>query len=229
MLIRAPTVHHMEDTPLVGSTIKGDSEPSNVKTRTDPAWRPPKSRIDRLAEAAALWCVRRHRRDEALRILMIAYGAHVTTFAFRIIQNRELANDVRQQVFLEAFQCIDQFQARSSLWSWLCSIAYHRCVDERRRLQKASASGNLETLQELVGPLDTTMDVDRAAKRRALEQCLGRLSPDLQAQLLMRYFFGLSHAEIGATVGAPHSTVQVRLSRVLPRLRQCLRGAGLAR
>lgn len=160
---------------------------------------------------------------------MIAYGAHVTAFAFRIIRNRELANDVRQQVFLEAFQCIDQFQARSSLWSWLCSIAYHRCMDERRRLRKASARDNLEILQDLVGSLDATIDVDRAAKRRALEQCLGRLSPKMQAQLLMRYFFGLSYAEIGATVGAPPSTVQVRLSRLLPRLRQCLRDAGLAR
>jgi RNA polymerase sigma-70 factor (ECF subfamily) len=225
----------MENAPLVGSittggnTTMGDSESPIAETGPAPAWRPPRSRIDRPAEAAALWCLRRQRRDEALKILMIAYGAPVTAFAFRIIRNRELANDVRQQVFLEAFQCIGQFQARSSLWSWLCSIAYHRCVDERRRLRKASASDNLELLKDLAGPLDATLDVDRAAKRRALEQCLGQLPPDMQTQLLMRYFFGLSYAEISATVGASPSAVQVRLSRVLPRLRQCLRDAGLAR
>jgi len=45
----------------------------------------------------------------------------------------------------------------------------------------------------------------------------------------MRCFFGLTYAEIGETVGSAHGTVQVRMSRILPRLRQCLRNEGLAR
>lgn len=196
---------------------------------TRPAWQPPRSRIDHSAEAAALWCLRSHRREEAMKILMIAYGSPVTAFAFGIVRNRELADDLRQQVFLEALQCIEGFKGHSSLWSWLCGIAYHRCVDEQRRLRKSRASGYLESLKHLAGPLDATMDLDRAAKRRALEQCLGQLPSDKQTQLLMRYFFGLSYAEIGAIVGDTPSAVQVRLSRTLPGLRQCLRGAGLAR
>lgn len=160
---------------------------------------------------------------------MDAYGDAIKAFALRIVRNRELAKDIRQQVFLEAFQGFDRFAGRSSLWSWLCSIAYHRCLDELRRLRRTNADDDLAVLNDLAGPPDPTMDADRAAKRRALEQCLGELSVPMRTQLLMRCFFGLSYVEIGEVLGTPHGTVQVRMSRVLPRLRRCLRGEGLAR
>lgn len=159
---------------------------------------------------------------------MDAYEAPITAFALRIVRNRELAKDICQQVFLEAFQGIARFEGRGSLWSWLCGITYHRCMDELRRSRRAGADG-LKVLDHLTGRPDPAMDADRISERRALEQCLGKLSIPMRAQLLMRYFFGLTHAEIGETVGDTHSTVQVRMSRILPRLRRCLRGEGLTR
>jgi RNA polymerase sigma-70 factor (ECF subfamily) len=214
-----------EASPVGSPTIGSD----DLSTVEPPAWQPPKSRVDRSAEEAALACVRRGQRAEALEILMDTYGDPLMAFALRIVRNRELAKDIRQQVFLEAFQGFDGFEARSTLWSWLCGIAYHRCLDELRRLRRASAADDLAVLDDLAGHPDLMMDADRAAKRRALEQCLGTLSVLMRTQLLMRCLLGLTHTEIGEIVGAPHSTVQVRISRALPRLRQCLRGEGLAR
>lgn len=216
----------MQEGPPVGSPTIGSNDPSTIET---PAWQPPKSRVDRAAEQAALAYVRRGDHAEALNILMDTYGDPVMAFAIRTVRNRELAKDIRQQVFLEAFQGFDGFAARSTLWSWLCGIAYHRCLDELRRLRRASAADDLAALDDLAVAPDLTMEVDRATKRRALEQCLGTLSVPTRTQLLMRCLLGLSHTEIGEIVGAPHSTVQVRISRALPRLRQCLRGEGLAR
>ena len=91
------------------------------------------------------------------------------------------------------------------------------------------SSGTPDVLDALAGQPDATTVEDRAAKRRALERCLGKLSAPMRAQLLMRYFFGLSHQEIGELIGASHGTVQVRMSRILPRLKRCLRGEGIAR
>jgi RNA polymerase sigma-70 factor, ECF subfamily len=192
-------------------------------------WQPPRSRVDRAGEAAALACVRGGRRDHALRILMTAYGAPLTAFIVRVLRDRELAKDVRQQVFLDAFQGLERFEARSSVWSWLCSIAYHRCFDELKRIRRAGAVDDFDVWEGLAEPPDLAMDADRVAKRRALEQCLGKLSPSLRAQLLMRYWLGLSYMEIGEAMGVPHGTVQVRMSRILPRLRRCLQGEGVAR
>lgn len=225
----APTLAHVQEASPVGSATIGSDDPPTAETGTGPVWRPPRSRADRSAEDAALTAVRRGRPDEALKILMDVYGAPITAFALRIVRNRELAKDVRQQVFLEAFQGIARFEGRSSLWSWLCGIAYHRCLDELRRLRRARAGDDLAFLDELAGHAEPTMDADRVAKRRALEECLGKLTLDMRTQLLMRCYFGLTYAEIGETVGTPHGTVQVRMSRILPRLRRCLRDEGLAR
>jgi RNA polymerase sigma-70 factor (ECF subfamily) len=208
-----------------GSTVESDS-PREETPGTQP-WRPPQSRVDPAAEKAALAWVRQDRRDEALKILMATYGAALTTFADRVLRDRELAKDVRQQVFLEAFQGIHRFEGRGSLWSWLCGIAYHRSLDERRRIRRAGTFDDLDVLDVLTGEPDPTMDKDRIAKQRALEKCLGALSPSMRAQVMLRYFLGLSYVEISEVIGAPHGTVQVRISRVLPRLRRCLRGEGV--
>jgi len=155
---------------------------------------------------------------------MATYGSALTAFAARILGDRELVKDVRQQVFLEAFQGLHRFEGRSSLWTWMCGIAYHRCLDELRRRRRLETSARLELVDVLAGHPDTAVDADRVAKQRALETCLGKLSPAMRSQLLLRYFLGLSYLEIAEVTGSPHGTVQVRICRILPRLRQCLRG-----
>jgi RNA polymerase sigma-70 factor (ECF subfamily) len=201
-----------------------------VDTGSARSWQPPRSRIVQAAETAALDCIRRGRREDALELLMAAYGSPIAAFALRVVRDRELAKDVRQQVFLDAFQGISRFEGRSSLWSWLCSIAYHRCLDELRRVRRAGAPEPIDVWDVLAAQLDPASDdEDRLAQRRALEACMAKLSDSARAELLMRCFLGLSFVEISALVGASHGTLQVRMSRILPRLRRCLRGQGVTR
>jgi len=172
--------------------------------------------------------MRRGQRDQALKILMPAYGAAITAFALRVVRDAEAAKDVHQQVFLEAFQGIGKFEGRSTLWCWLCGIAYHRCLDELRRGRRSGLADDIDVWDVLAASPDSMVDDDeRVIMRRALEDCLGKLSVAHRTQLLMRYLFGLSYFEIGEMVGEPHSTVQVRISRILPSLRDCLRGKGV--
>src|SRR5689334_1595370 len=176
--------------------------------------------------------MRSGRRELALHVLVVTYGDRLTAYILRVLHDCELAKDIRQQVFLEAFQGLDRFKERSSLWCWLCGIAYHRCMDEIRRNRKArrmAQSWDPDLVDVLVADSYGMVDEDRVTKQRALERCLGRLHPIMRAQLLMRYFFDLSHQEIGELVGAAHGTVQVRISRNLPLLRRCLRGEGVFR
>ncbi len=158
---------------------------------------------------------------------MTAYSAAITAFALRVVRDPEAAKDVHQQVFLDALQGIGKFKGRSSLWCWLCGIAYHRCMDELRRYRKSGIADDIDVWEMLAAPPDSMMDADRVAQRRALEDCLGKLPVAHRTQLLMRYCFDLSYIEIGEMVGEPHSTVQVRISRILPGLRDCLCAKGV--
>jgi RNA polymerase sigma-70 factor (ECF subfamily) len=220
---------HVEDGSAAGGvTGDGDGAPDagagNLPSR--PSQR---ARVDHVAEETALASARAGRPGEAVKILMRAYGGHITAFAIRILRESESAKDVRQQVFLEAFQGLRKFKGHSSLWTWLCGITYHRCLDELRRKRRSGGVEDLDMLDRIVGRIDSAMDVDQVAERRALERCLAKLSETMRSQLLMRCFLGLSYMEIGETIDAPHSTVQVRISRILPRLRRCLRGEGVVR
>ena len=159
---------------------------------------------------------------------MDAYAEPIMSFALRMVRDRELAKDMRQDVFLKAFQGLDTFGGEGSLWSWLCGIAYFRCVDELRR-GRARAGKDLEFLDELFGQPDTALDADRVAKRRALEHCLAQLRASLREQLLLRFYLGLSHPEIGELIGNRPATVQVRISRLLLRMRKCLHKKGFVR
>lgn len=202
---------------------------STAAVRSEPSTYSPRARVDPAAETAALAHVRAGCRNEALKVLMTAYGAHIAAFALRVVRNLDIAHDVRQQVFLDAFQGFDKFEGRSSLWSWLCGIAYRRCIDEIRRSRRVTLGEAFDVWEGLEAPPDRVMDADRLVKRRALEECLAKLPVELRTQVLMRCFWSLTHAEIGQLVGAPHGTVQVRISRILPRLQRCLRKKGVAR
>jgi RNA polymerase sigma-70 factor (ECF subfamily) len=188
-----------------------------------------RSRVDRVAEDSALNAARGGRPDEAVKLLMLAYGDAITSFAIRILRDTESASDVRQQVFLEAFRGLASFRGQSSLWGWLCSIAYHRCMDEVRRSRRFGLAEDVELLDRLGEHAVPELSADQITERRALERCLAKLSPDMRSQLLMRYFLGLSYLEIAEIVGDAEGTVQVRISRILPRLRRCLRGEGVSR
>jgi len=221
---------HVEDSSSARSTVTEDANTPAAVTGSSPAvWKPPTSRVDRAAETAALECLRRQRPKQALAILATAYGTPITGFTLRIVRNPELANDVRQQVFLEAFLGFHKFEGRSSLWSWLCGIAYHRCMDELRRMRRTNVGDDFDVVDGLINEPDATNDAELVAMRRALEHCLGKLQPAPRSQLLMRYFLGLSYAEIAEAVRNTPDAVQRRMSRILPSLRECLQRKGFAR
>jgi RNA polymerase sigma-70 factor, ECF subfamily len=188
-----------------------------------------RTRVDLKAEDAALLALREGRKDQALKILMVAYGDAVTGFIVRLVRNPETARDISQHVFLEAFVGLEKFENRSSVWSWLCAIAYHRSMDELKRSKRSELPKDFDVWTWLAQQPDTLMDEGRVDKRRALEQCLGKLEPSMRAQVLMRLSYSMSYAEIGEAIGEAHGTVQVRISRVLPKLQKCLREKGFAR
>jgi RNA polymerase sigma-70 factor (ECF subfamily) len=193
--------------------------------------RKPRSRVNPQAEEAALACVHRGRRHEALQILVKAYGDPLVGFAVRIVRDVELAKDASQQALLEAFQGLDKFQARSSFWSWLCGITKNRCIDMIRKGKRTDYIDDLDfaVLREPGGLPAQAMDPEQLTRRRALEHCLSKLPEAARTQLLMRFHAGYSFVEIGEAIGEPQGTVQVRMARIAARLLECLRKKGVTR
>ena len=168
-------------------------------------------------------------RRTALAEMMQEHGKAVLGFCLRVTQNATLAEDVTQQVFLEAYRDLDRFEGRSSPRTWLFSIASHRCFDalrnEQRRTRRLVSDDDAaaEVADSGAGPLD---GIDRRRLGAALDDCMALLSPEVRATVLLRFQTGLGYRELAEMLGANADTLQVRVSRALPVLRRCMERKG---
>src|SRR5882724_12388671 len=90
------------------------------------------SKADAEIEAAAASGDRRR----TLTLLMARYGEGVYRYAVAMTNDASLAEDVRQQVFAEAYRDLDRVSEPSALPMWLFGIARHRCLDATSARQR---------------------------------------------------------------------------------------------
>ena len=181
-------------------------------------------------EQPARACLARGDARGTIRALSELYGDAVYSYCTRMMRDSVAAEDVLQQVFLEAHRDILRFEGRSQFKSWLLGIAHHRCLDALRAYARTSArleedDGALELVPH--GGDDPLESVQRGRMKRALEGCLRRLSNDVRTTVLMRFHHGLSYEEMSAALGERPGTLQARVSRALPALRRCLEAKGM--
>lgn len=151
----------------------------------------------------------------------------VYSITYRVVNNREEAEDVAQEVFVKVFHNIRKFEQQAAFSSWLYRIATNSALDaldKTRRhtkhvvpLSKPTSTGSADEsdpLQRQVSPL--TGPEDRAIQNE-LRECINRVLKKLdreQARLLiMRDFEDLSYDEIANALEAGLSAVKMRIHR----------------
>ncbi len=159
------------------------------------------------------------RRDPAsLHQLYDEYGGTTYGVLVGILRDHHTAQDVQQQVFLEAWQRARTFDpARASLLTWLLTIARSRAIDQLRKRvpEPQDPSGGLGTEQQA----DPESELDRLVDAHQVAHVLSRL-PGEEAEILrMRFYDDLSQREIADRTGIPLGTVKMRMAQALERLR----------
>lgn len=140
----------------------------------------------------------------------------VFTATVRIVQCRELAQDVSQEAFITAFRRIGQFRGDSPFWGWLRRLAINHAISALRKLPKADLvtfedyQASCEGAQEHIG---CAMD---------LEQALAHLDSEDRAVVWLYDVEGYKHSEIAEMFGKTESFSKTRLSRARERLRGLL-------
>jgi RNA polymerase sigma factor (sigma-70 family) len=169
-------------------------------------------------------------RRAALRALMAEYGAALYGYCARVLADPALAADVHQQVFEEAYRDLDRLQHPERARSWLFGIANHRCLDairSRRRSERRFAHDE-EDLTDIADERPEPAErVDAATIARALDECIQALSSEVRIAVILRFQEGMTYEEMGRMCREKSATLQARVLRALPRLRQCLEGKGI--
>jgi len=171
--------------------------------------------------------------SNALEQLYDRYGAVVYRVARRMLKDRELAEDVVQEVFWRVWRRSASFtNDRGRVAQWLFGIAHNLCIDELRRVRARPAPvyEDIEhpVIQQLI---DEQTDVPAAAwtteQRRVITEAMRKL-PAAQCQAIaLAYFGGMSHQEIATKLNRPLGTIKTRVRLGLHKLGGLLVARGL--
>jgi RNA polymerase sigma-70 factor (ECF subfamily) len=150
----------------------------------------------------------------------------------QLVRDQARAEDVAQQVVLEACRDLHRFERRSSLRTWLSRIAKNRCLDELKK--QRSAAKYIENEGDVVvdaadGGAGPEVRLDDAKLRAALEECLQELPAATAETVRLRFQEeDLSYDDMAVVMNAQASTLNQRVIRALKSLEQCLARKGWA-
>jgi RNA polymerase sigma-70 factor, ECF subfamily len=173
-------------------------------------------------------------REPAFRELVRRYERPVFSLIFRMVRDRELAEDLAQDTFIKVLNNIDRYRPEFKLSSWLFKIANNVTIDHLRKRQLATVSlDGSPHAQTAAEAQATSLDVEsrgesalEAIESRelgsAIEQAIGKLRPEYRSCILLRHVEGRSYEEIAATLDLPLGTVKTYIHRARHELREAL-------
>ncbi len=179
--------------------------------------RAPLDRDARRREDAEL--VERARRGEmeAFEALYKRHSAPIFGLTLRMLQNRADAEDMLQEIFLQAYDRLPSFEGRSAFGTWLYRLSVNRCLDHLR-----SRGAKEQTRTEPISP-DFPAHVSATGMRGLeLERAIGDLPPASRAAFLLHHVEGFDHKEVGELLGIAVGTSKSLVHRARTRLKEAL-------
>ena len=149
------------------------------------------------------------------------YQAKAFTVAMRVCNNRELAQDVTQEAFINAFKRMKQYRGDSPFWGWLRRVVVNHAISALRKLPRHDAV----ELQEHMSPRNG--DQDGLGQCMDLEQALQQLSDEDRMVVWLHDVEGYKHLEIANMVGKTESYSKTRLNRARAKLRALISNADM--
>ena len=168
---------------------------------------------------------------EAFSELVGRYEKKTFNFAYRMLKDTHLAEDVTQEAFLRVFTKIDTLKENSSFSTWFYTILNNICLDYLRKKsrqpdtvsigQKSTDDEEYELQIEdnSIGPHESLEKKEAAIM---LEGALSKLSAEHRAAIILRDIEGREYEEIAKISGISLGTVKSRLSRARLALRKIL-------
>lgn len=152
------------------------------------------------------------------------YSMHVEAiykYLYRRTLVKEVAEDLTSITFIKALEGIKSFKAnKGELRAWLYRIARNALIDHYRN--NASKTVGIESVWDLAGSFDSTLDAERSIDAKKLHEALKKLNASQREIVLLRIWEGLSYKEIADLTGKSEGNCKVLFSRSVTELRKHL-------
>jgi RNA polymerase sigma-70 factor (ECF subfamily) len=149
-------------------------------------------------------------KNEILQEITQAYGKELWNYAYSIVGNAEMTDDIVQDVFIKVLEKIHTFRGESSMKTWLLSITRHIAYNskstwfirkviltEKWRERHSHPSAESEAIQQI--------------EMNEAWQTVMKLPAKYREVLVLFVHHGMSQKEIAETIGVPEGTVKSRL------------------
>lgn len=158
----------------------------------------------------------RGRQEEAVSYLYDQYGASLFGVALRIVQSRELAEQVLQDTFLKIWKYGAQFdQTRGRLFTWMLNIARNTAIDATR-----TTYYKFYTKTDDVAALYQAESAEAVRPEHiGVQDAVTRLEEKYRVLIEKIYFEGYTQQELSDELGIPIGTVKTRLRAAIDQLR----------
>jgi len=146
----------------------------------------------------------------------------VRNTCYRFVNDREDADDLAQEVFVQVYAALGRFREEAELSTWIYRIAVNKSLDFVRRARRKKRLARLRSLfgpsgEELGvagSPGDEPLDrLEAEERRRALAGALDSLPSSQRTAVTLSRIEGFDHAEIGAVMGLSVAAVEALIHR----------------
>jgi len=161
----------------------------------------------------------------AFSVLVNQYKDLVFTLSYKMLKNKEAAEEVSQDTFLKIFNSINKFKGDSKFSTWIYKITYNTCLD---RLKKSEKDNNVVYIEDFnehkVKAIENILEnIDEKERNQKIQECL-QLLPSEEAFLLTLYYFDYqSIDEISKVINCNANNVKIKLYRSRKKLASILK------
>ena len=171
-------------------------------------------------------------QSSKFEVLVETYQTRIYSTLLGMLGNRQDAEDVAQETFLTAFRKLDQFERRSSFYTWLHRIAFNLAIDLQRRKKRTKstfASGDpVGLIEPSSQPVDSPESIVMTNETvNQVQLAMSRLDAERRNIIVLRDMQGMDYADIASILDIPVGTVRSRLHRARMELRDIMKSMGI--
>lgn len=157
--------------------------------------------------------------------LVNQYKDLVFTLAYKMLKNKEEAEEVSQDVFIKIFNSLNKFKGESKFSTWIYKITYNTCLDKLKKSKKENSVIYIEDFNEhQVKSIENILEsIDEKERNQKIQECL-QLLPSEEAFLLTLYYFDdQSIEDIAKVIDCNANNVKIKLFRSRKKLASILK------
>ena len=158
---------------------------------------------------------------QAFSYLVDKYKDMVFTLAFRILKNRENAEEVAQDSFVKVYQNLKKFKSKSKFSTWLYRIVYNTAISRVRVKQNPTMSIDDQKFFEIEDEKQNVIkNFDIENNKMILQRLLNKLDESDRALITLYYLDECKISEIAEITGQNNSNIKVKLHRTRKKMKE---------